>query len=101
MNRIPSEFRPYLTINTKRAVELDYSGIQPNILYAQKGCDPPDDPYNVGLDSIHIIAIWHGASPPATGVDEEARVTRRGVAGLCEGRRKRLLSRSRRAVSRP
>ena len=34
---IPSEYRKYLTIDTKRTEELDYSQLNPNILYAMAG----------------------------------------------------------------
>lgn len=34
---IPSEYRKYLTIDTKPTVELDYSQLNPNILYALAG----------------------------------------------------------------
>ena len=34
-------------------VELDYSAIQPAILYAKKGLNCPEDPYDIGLDNAH------------------------------------------------
>ena len=42
---IPSEYRSYMTINSKPMVEFDYGGLHPSILYAEKGLEPPEDPY--------------------------------------------------------
>ena len=47
---IPSRLRPFITINGKETVELDYSSIHPRMLYAHIGMECPDDPYDVGLD---------------------------------------------------
>ncbi|WP_193366914.1 hypothetical protein [Pelagibius marinus] len=50
---VPSELRPYLTINGKETVEQDYSAIQPAILYAEAKLPFPEDPYDIGLDPRH------------------------------------------------
>jgi len=41
----PSRLRPYILINGKRTVEVDYSGLHAAMLYAQNGQPIPDDPY--------------------------------------------------------
>ena len=46
---IPKEYRPKIMINDAPTLELDYSALHPNLLYALKGLTPPgQDPY--GLD---------------------------------------------------
>ena len=43
---IPGDYRTLLTINGKRIVQLDYSGMHFSIMYAQLGMDTPmEDPY--------------------------------------------------------
>ena len=46
---IPSKFRDRITIDGKRTVQLDYSGLHPHILYYEKGLELNDDPYQVNL----------------------------------------------------
>ena len=46
---IPSKFRDRITIDGKRTVQLDYSGLHPHILYHEKGLELTDDPYQVNL----------------------------------------------------
>lgn len=41
----PSRLRPYILINGKRTVEVDYSGLHAAMLYALGGQAIPDDPY--------------------------------------------------------
>lgn len=41
----PSRLRPYILINGKRTVEVDYSGLHAAMLYAGDGQTIPDDPY--------------------------------------------------------
>jgi hypothetical protein len=41
----PSEYRKFITVNHRVTTELDYSTIQPHILYAKKGCTVPKDSY--------------------------------------------------------
>ena len=48
---IPSRLRPFITINGKPTVELDYSTMHPRMLYAHIGMECPADPYNVGFNS--------------------------------------------------
>lgn len=51
---IPSDYRKYLTIDTKRTEELDYSQLNPNILYAMAGKDMgQSDAYNRILGAKH------------------------------------------------
>ena len=46
---IPSKFRDRITIDGKRTVQLDYSGLHPHILYHGMGVELKDDPYQVSL----------------------------------------------------
>ena len=46
---IPSKYRDRITIDGKRAVQLDYSGLHPHILYHERGLELEDDPYQVSL----------------------------------------------------
>lgn len=39
---IPSEYRKYITIDGKRTVEIDYSGMHVQMLYAEAGLVPPN-----------------------------------------------------------
>lgn len=41
----PSRLRPYILIDGKRTVEVDYSGMHAAMLYAQEGLAIPEDPY--------------------------------------------------------
>ena len=44
--QIPGDYRTFMTINGKRTVQLDYSGMHFSIMYAQLGMDTPmEDPY--------------------------------------------------------
>lgn len=44
--KIPSDYRLFITINGKKTSQLDYSGMHFSIMYAQVGMDlPMDDPY--------------------------------------------------------
>ena len=45
--RIPSEYRNRITINWHPVSEIDYSSMQPAILYAMKGLDAPEDSYAI------------------------------------------------------
>ena len=42
---VPSEFRKHIEIEGAITVEMDYSTMQPRILYAQAGLEPPSDSY--------------------------------------------------------
>lgn len=44
---IPSEYRTFITINGEETVEIDYSGLHPNMLYAQNRIALTGDPYEV------------------------------------------------------
>ena len=48
----PSRLRPYILINGKRTVEVDYSGLHAAMLYAQDGQPIPDDPYERCLTKV-------------------------------------------------
>ncbi|MCP9481153.1 hypothetical protein NNA36_04180 [Shimia sp. CNT1-13L.2] len=41
----PSRLRPYILIDGKRTVEVDYAGLHAAMLYALEGLPIPDDPY--------------------------------------------------------
>jgi len=60
---IPRTERPYITIDGKHTVELDYSGMHPALLYAQAGVGLDGDPYDVGLppSSRDIIKVAFNA----------------------------------------
>lgn len=47
---MPKALRPYILIDRKRTIEIDYSGIHPAMLLAEAGCDIPDDPYGRCLE---------------------------------------------------
>lgn len=47
---MPKELRPYILIDGKRTIEIDYSGIHPAMLLAEAGCEIPDDPYGRCLE---------------------------------------------------
>jgi hypothetical protein len=47
---IPSEFRPYITINGFPTTEIDFSELHPRLLYAKVNKSPPEgDLYDIGL----------------------------------------------------
>jgi hypothetical protein len=46
---IPSEYRDRITIDGKRTIQLDYSGLHPHILYHEKDLELTGDPYQVNL----------------------------------------------------
>jgi hypothetical protein len=53
--QIPSDFRHLITINSKRTVELDYSGMHFAIMYAALGMDTPmEDPYDLDGYGGHL-----------------------------------------------
>lgn len=84
-----SRLRPYILINGKRTVEVDYSGLHAAMLYAQDGQPIPDDPYEqcltrvgnkaerklvkqtfnalLNADSVNRIREIDGYSPEITG----------------------------------
>lgn len=49
---IPSEYRQFITINGKRTVELDYSGMHVEMLYARVGIELEGDAYDIGMPHI-------------------------------------------------
>lgn len=48
----PSPLRPYVLIDGKRTVEVDYSGLHAAMLYAQVGQPIPNDPYERCLTKV-------------------------------------------------
>lgn len=47
---VPSKYRPFVTIDDRKTVELDYSGMALRLLYASEGKDiGNDDPYAIGI----------------------------------------------------
>ena len=57
---IPSLYRPHITIDGYKTVEIDYSSMSLRILYSQRGIDvsPNEDLYDIGLDN------WLGGEDP-------------------------------------
>ncbi|WP_428529177.1 hypothetical protein [Roseibium sp.] len=45
--QIKSDYRKYITINWHPVSEVDYSSMQPAILYAMEGLDAPEDSYEI------------------------------------------------------
>lgn len=45
--QLPKDLRPYIQIDGKPTVELDYSGMAITLLYATRGYAPPKDPYDL------------------------------------------------------
>jgi hypothetical protein len=52
----PSRLRPYILIDGKRTVEVDYSGLHAAMLYAQEGMPIPTDPYQRCLTKLGNMA---------------------------------------------
>ena len=52
----PSRLRPYIMIDGKRTVEVDYSGVHAAMLYAEAGKAIPDDPYERCLSKAGNVA---------------------------------------------
>ena len=48
--RVPSRYRPHITIDGMPTVEMDYSAIQPRLLLAGRGVELDGDPYDIGID---------------------------------------------------
>jgi hypothetical protein len=59
---IPSMYRPHIVINGKKTVEVDFSSMHLNMLYAELSIKFPEDPnydaYDLGLNN------WNGKSDP-------------------------------------
>lgn len=55
---IPSKYRPYITINFHKTVELDYSSLHPTILYLLTGKELPKD------KDLYTIPCIEGLSNP-------------------------------------
>ena len=51
---IPREYRQYIVINGKRTVELDYSGLHPNLVYALSGKSLDGDPYTLSITPPNV-----------------------------------------------
>ncbi|WP_423065206.1 hypothetical protein [Devosia sp. CN2-171] len=65
---IPKAYRPYITINGKRTVEVDYSAIHPTFLYHEVGLPKPEDPYAIGLGSREVVKRTFNALINAKGI---------------------------------
>ncbi len=48
--RVPSRYRPHITIDGMPTVEMDYAAIQPRLLLAERGVELDRDPYDIGID---------------------------------------------------
>lgn len=44
---VPKDYRRFITINTKRTVEVDYSGLHPTLMYAEVGAALEGDAYRL------------------------------------------------------
>jgi len=67
---IPKKYREYIRINDAPTLELDYSALHPNLLYALRDLDPPDpDPYRLNgyFEETHTSAKAQrsGETPPS------------------------------------
>lgn len=49
---VPRDYRPFITIDGKHTVEVDYSGLHPAMMYAQAGSPLEGDPYDIGISSV-------------------------------------------------
>ncbi|MEQ1933098.1 MAG: RHS repeat domain-containing protein, partial [Fimbriimonadaceae bacterium] len=52
---VPKAYRPYIPIDGKQTVEVDYSSMHPTILYAELGIPMPDDPYAFGSFDRQVV----------------------------------------------
>ena len=67
---IPKEWRKYITINGRPTVELDYTGMHLQMLYAKEGIDKLGDPYEIegvddqfrGVTKLMFIMIFNADS---------------------------------------
>ena len=66
---IPKRYRPYITINGKQTVEVDYSAMHPTILYSELGLEMPDDPYEIGVSSREVVKRTFNALINAKGTN--------------------------------
>ncbi len=44
---LPKSYRKYITIDDEATVEVDFTGLHPTMIYAIKGAECPDDPYEL------------------------------------------------------
>jgi hypothetical protein len=58
---VPKNWRPYITINGKRTVEVDYSAMHPTILYHWEDLEIPDEPYLIGFGSKDVVKATFNA----------------------------------------
>ena len=49
---VPKEYRPLITINDKRTVEVDYSVMHPALMYAEVGATLEGDAYDIGVTTV-------------------------------------------------
>ena len=67
---IPKEWRKYITINGRPTVELDYTGMHIQMLYAKEGIDKLGDPYEIegvddqfrGVTKLMFLMIFNAES---------------------------------------
>jgi hypothetical protein len=48
---VPKEYRPFITIDAKRTVELDYSEFHARMVYDIAGQKMPDEPFDIGINA--------------------------------------------------
>ena len=70
---VPSAFRKYIEIDGAVTVELDYSTIQPRILYASIGSQPPDDSYVLPEWGIEFRQVVKKAFSQLLNSDQSSR----------------------------
>jgi hypothetical protein len=51
---IPSRYRKHITIDGKRTVEIDYSGMHVQMLYAEAGIDPPSSTDSYLIPGLNV-----------------------------------------------
>lgn len=80
---IPKEYRPYIHIDDKRTIEVDYAGMHPVMMYADVGAKLIGDAYDVGLPSVprEIIKVAFNRLVNASGrMAPEPNLTNYGIS---------------------
>ena len=58
--RLNSKLREDILIDGERTIEIDFSGLHPNLAYTRQGLDyDGDDPYNIYIEAFEELGINH------------------------------------------